>query len=84
MPEKTDQSASIAAQMDLNALLPGDKTFWRFSGSLTTPPCSEGVTWIVMKHPLTLSETQLKKFNNTMHHDNNRPAQPLNGRVVVE
>jgi len=84
MPEKTDQSTSIAAQMDLNALLPGDKTFWRFSGSLTTPPCSEGVTWIVMKHPLTLSETQLKKFTHTMHHDNNRPAQPLNGRVVVE
>jgi carbonic anhydrase len=37
MPEKADQTAKIT-QMDLNALLPADKTYWRFSGSLTTPP----------------------------------------------
>ena len=84
MPEKTEQGANITTQMDLNALLPADKTYWRFSGSLTTPPCSEGVIWIVLKHPMTLSNAQLKKFTHTMHHDNNRPAQPLNGRVVVE
>lgn len=84
MPEKTGQDVRITAQMDLNALLPTDKTYWRFSGSLTTPPCIEGVTWIVLKHPITLSEAQLKKFTQTMHHDNNRPTQPLNGRVIVE
>ncbi|WP_142978107.1 carbonic anhydrase family protein, partial [Klebsiella pneumoniae] len=59
MPEKAEQNAKISTQMDLNALLPADKTYWRFSGSLTTPPCSEGVTWIVLKHPLTLSAAQL-------------------------
>lgn len=84
MPEKADQTAKIVTQMDLNALLPADKTYWRFSGSLTTPPCSEGVTWIVLKHPLTLSSAQLAKFSHAMHHDNNRPVQPLNGRVVIE
>ena len=84
MPEKADQTAKIVTQMDLNALLPADKTYWRFSGSLTTPPCSEGVTWIVLKHPLTLSSAQLAKFSHAMHHDNNRPIQPLNGRVVIE
>lgn len=84
MPEKAEQNTKISTQMDLNALLPTDKTYWRFSGSLTTPPCSEGVTWIVLKHPLTLSAAQLEKFSHTMHHDNNRPVQPLNGRVVVE
>ncbi|AUZ63608.1 TPA: carbonic anhydrase family protein [Citrobacter amalonaticus] len=84
MPEQTGQDANVTSQMDLNALLPKNKRFWRFSGSLTTPPCSEGVTWIVMKHPLTLSAAQLEKFSHTMHHDNNRPPQPLNGRVVVE
>lgn len=68
----------------MNTLLPADKTYWRFSGSLTTPPCSEGVTWLVMKHPLTLSEAQLQQFKAVMHHDNNRPVQPLHGRVVVE
>lgn len=84
MPENSGQDTKITTQMDLNALLPADKTYWRFSGSLTTPPCSEGVTWIVLKHPLTLSAAQLEKFSHTMHHDNNRPTQPLNGRVVVE
>lgn len=84
MPEKAEQNINVTTQMDLNALLPVDKTYWRFSGSLTTPPCTEGVTWIILKHPMTLSETQLKKFTRTMHHDNNRPAQPLNGRVIVE
>lgn len=84
MPEKAEQNVKITTQMDLNALLPSDKAYWRFSGSLTTPPCSEGVTWIVLKHPMTLSEAQLKKFTQTMHHNNNRPVQPLNGRVIVE
>ncbi|MEB0952423.1 carbonic anhydrase [Citrobacter sedlakii] len=84
MPEKAAQDVKITTQMDLNALLPKEKSYWRFSGSLTTPPCSEGVTWIVLKHPLTLSAAQLEKFSHTMHHDNSRPAQPLNGRVVVE
>jgi carbonic anhydrase len=42
MPENAEQTAKIVTQMDLNALLPADKTYWRFSGSLTTPPCSEG------------------------------------------
>ena len=84
VPEKTEQEVSIPAQLDLNTLLPTDKHYWRFSGSLTTPPCSEGVTWIVLKQSMTLSDAQLKKFAQTMHHDNNRPTQPLNGRVVVE
>lgn len=41
MPEKAEQDVKITVQMDLNALLPKSKTYWRFSGSLTTPPCSE-------------------------------------------
>jgi carbonic anhydrase len=84
MPGQTGQNVSITSNLNLNKLLPTDKTFWRFSGSLTTPPCSEGVIWIVLKHPLTLSREQLEKFTHTMHHDNNRPVQSLHGRVVVE
>ncbi|MNC25836.1 Carbonic anhydrase precursor [compost metagenome] len=84
MPAQTDQSAALPTHLDINALLPADKTFWRFSGSLTTPPCSEGVTWMVMKHPLTLSAEQLTLFSHTLHHNNNRPVQSLHGRVVVE
>lgn len=84
MPQKVEQSTSLTTHLDLNKLLPHEKTYWRYSGSLTTPPCSEGVIWIVMQHPLTLSVAQLEKFTRTMHHDNNRPVQPLHGRTVVE
>lgn len=84
MPGQVDQNISIKPNLDMNQLLPKNKTYWRFSGSLTTPPCSEGVTWIVLKHPLTISAEQLEKFTHTMHHDNNRPVQSLHGRVVVE
>lgn len=84
MPQQAEKSAPLTTKIDMNTLLPTDKTYWRFSGSLTTPPCSEGVTWLVMKHPLTLSEAQLQQFKAVMHHDNNRPVQSLHGRVVVE
>jgi carbonic anhydrase len=84
MPAQAGQSATLATALDLNRLLPDNKTYWRFSGSLTTPPCSEGVTWIVLKHSLTLSADQLEKFSHTLHHANNRPVQSLHGRIVVE
>ena len=84
MPQQAEQNISIKQDLNLNKLLPKVKTYWRFSGSLTTPPCSEGVTWIVLKQPLTVSAEQLEKFTHTMHHDNNRPVQSLHGRVVVE
>ena len=79
-----EQNTALKPNLDINQLLPADKRYWRFSGSLTTPPCSEGVTWVVLKHPMTLSAAQLEMFTHTMHHDNNRPVQPLHGRVVVE
>ena len=84
MPEKAESENALTATPDINKLIPADKSSWRFSGSLTTPPCSEGVTWLVLKQPMTLSQAQLDKFAHTMHHDNNRPTQPLHGRVVVE
>jgi len=65
-------------------LTPKNSGYYRFSGSLTTPPCSEGVSWVVMKMPMTASKEQIEAFKNVMHHDNNRPLQALNGRMVVE
>jgi hypothetical protein len=56
---------------------------WRFAGSLTTPGCTEGVSWIVMKQPVLLSAAQLAAFKGA--YDNNaRPVQPLNGRPITE
>ncbi|MCT4702045.1 carbonic anhydrase family protein [Enterobacteriaceae bacterium H20N1] len=84
MPAKADESFGLRQKIDVNKLLPKELSHYRFSGSLTTPPCSEGVRWLVMKHPVMLSEQQLHQFTAVMHHDNNRPVQPLHGRVVVE
>ena len=56
--------------------------YYRYDGSLTTPPCSEDVTWIVLTTPIEMSEAQIAAFKAIIH-DNNRPVQPLNGRKLL-
>ena len=55
---------------------------YRYEGSLTTPPCSESVQWIVLTMPIEMSEAQISAFKAIIH-DNNRPVQPLNGRKLL-
>lgn len=69
---------------DINKLIPEDPHYYRFSGSLTTPPCTEGVKWFVMKQPLTISKEQVGQFSHCVHGHNNRPIQPYNAREVIE
>ncbi|PKE32422.1 carbonic anhydrase [Rahnella sp. AA] len=83
MPEKMGETALLKSNVALSGLLPKNLTHYRFSGSLTTPPCTEGVRWLVIKQPQTLSEQQLEKFQHVLHHANNRPVQSLHGRVIV-
>jgi carbonic anhydrase len=64
-------------------LLPQVKTTYRYSGSLTTPPCSEGVTWLLMTTPVQMSETQIATFAHIFEHGDARPVQPLNGRALA-
>jgi carbonic anhydrase len=68
--------------VNVDELLPTNRASFRYDGSLTTPPCSEGVRWIVMRTPIRLSADQIKAFTAIIH-DNNRPTQPLNGRPVL-
>ena len=63
-------------------LLPKNKDYYRFNGSLTTPPCTEGVRWFVFKEPVEMSKEQLKIFSKIMG-KNNRPTQPINARKVL-
>ena len=64
------------------ALLPASRAYFTYTGSLTTPPCSEGVRWIVLKSRSTLSKGQIARF--AAHYPNDaRPVQNLNGRVVL-
>ncbi|NPA60084.1 MAG: carbonic anhydrase family protein [Epsilonproteobacteria bacterium] len=68
----------------INDLLPKDKSYYRFSGSLTTPPCSEGVRWFVLKNYSHISASQTSEFLHMMHHENNRPIQAINARKVMK
>lgn len=62
-------------------LLPANRTYFTFNGSLTTPPCSESVRWFVLKNPVTMSKDQVAAFRK-IYPLNNRPIQPVNGRKI--
>jgi carbonic anhydrase len=82
MPRESGKTVELSgAALKLADLLPADRGYYSYTGSLTTPPCSEGVTWYVLKTPLTLSSQQLASFSKLYPH-NARPTQPLSGRVV--
>ncbi|HCJ7369192.1 TPA: carbonic anhydrase family protein [Enterobacter hormaechei subsp. xiangfangensis] len=84
IPAQENHVVPVEKRFDLAPLFPADRHYYRFSGSLTTPPCSEGLRWLVMKKPVTLSSKQLHIFQQALKHSNNRPIQPLNGRIIVE
>ena len=65
-------------------MLPESLDYYRFSGSLTTPPCTEGVRWLVLKQPVIASGEQIDELKRAVGHANNRPLQPLNARVVLQ
>ena len=71
-----------SVQIDATGLLPQDHGYYTFTGSLTTPPCTEGVTWFVLKTPQRISQSQADAFGKLYPRDA-RPVQPLNGREVL-
>lgn len=64
-------------------LLPTNRSYFTYAGSLTTPPCLENVQWIVMEQPIEASTNQIQKLRAAIGEDNVRPIQPLNGRRIV-
>ncbi|HEC1891967.1 TPA: carbonic anhydrase family protein [Campylobacter jejuni] len=67
--------------LDLKTLLPKNKSYFNFEGSLTTKPYTEGVEWIVMEHPLELSKAQILEFQKLLN-NNARALQALNNRII--
>lgn len=84
MPDKAGGKNALPKAYDVSAMLPSDRDYYRFNGSLTTPPCSEGVWWFVIKQPATASKAQIDKFTKVVGHPNNRPVQPVNARTVLK
>ena len=80
--EKGDEVAARAT-LDLNALLPAERGYYTYMGSLTTPPCSEGVLWMVMKQPVPISPEQVSIFAR-LYPMNARPIQSASGRLIKE
>jgi carbonic anhydrase len=82
LPKKKETETAVdAVKINVADLLPTNKAYYTFAGSLTTPPCSEGVTWFVLKNPTSISADESARFARS-YPMNARPVQPLNGREV--
>jgi carbonic anhydrase len=82
LPRKKNEEEVKSVEVNVSDLLPANKSaYYTFTGSLTTPPCSEGVTWFVLKSPMVISEQQVLRFAR-LYSMNARPTQPLNGREI--
>lgn len=80
-PEEGKELDLHRVKVDVTHLLPASRKYYIFSGSLTTPTCSEGVTWYVLQMPTPTSSAQISKFA-AIYPLNSRPVQPLNDRIV--
>ena len=69
---------------EVKAIMPENKDYYKFMGSLTTPPCSENVKWHVYKNAMTASKEQINAFFTTFSFPNNRPVQATNDRVIED
>jgi carbonic anhydrase len=81
IPKQKQHEDTFADNINVADLLPKDHSYYSFSGSLTTPPCTEGVSWFVLRHPNSVSPTQVKAFARR-YPMNARPVQPVNGREI--
>jgi carbonic anhydrase len=83
LPLERNDELPASAPIDLSQLLPDDRRYYTYMGSLTTPPCSEGVLWMVLKQPATLSPEQIGLFAR-LYPMNARPLQQTSGRMIKE
>lgn len=84
LPEKVGMEVTKDVSCNINELIPVDKSYYKYPGSLTTPPCTENVEWFVLKTPVKGSAEQIKLLSEVMPLENARPLQPLNGRLIKD
>jgi carbonic anhydrase len=83
LPLEKHEAVRADTPLDPAQLLPDDRRYYTYMGSLTTPPCSEGVLWMVMQHPVPLSPEQLSIFAR-LYPMNARPIQQADGRLIKQ
>lgn len=83
LPLEQGRANAARVPLDLNALLPHDRRYLMYMGSLSTPPCTEGVLRVVMRHPVSASAEQIALFSR-LYPMNARPLQPLAGRRILQ
>ncbi len=83
LPTEENKPKAIVAPIDPKAMIPAIQATYRYDGSLTTPPCSEGVDWNVMAQPITMSKAQIAAITAKFHEPNNRPVQKLGSRELL-
>lgn len=82
MPKVAGKTEKISDMVNPGGLLPADRGYWTYTGSLTTPPCTEGVRWFVFQQVMSLSRFQLQTFEG-LFPMNTRPLQELHGRKIL-
>ncbi|MEO8059114.1 MAG: carbonic anhydrase family protein [Burkholderiales bacterium] len=83
LPLEKGEEVAARLPLDMSALLPGERSYFTYMGSLTTPPCNEGVLWMVMKNPVQVSAEQIDIFSR-LYPMNARPIQSASGRLIKE
>ena len=83
LPKEKGKELATNTKLNINDLLPTSRLYYTYTGSLTAPPCSQGLNWIVMKERIKISAAQVAKFK-AIYSNNSRPTQPLNNRLVYE
>jgi carbonic anhydrase len=76
-----EETTQVSSSINLDDLLTNTRQYFTYTGSLTTPPCSEGVTWIILKRRAPISSVQYEEFRKILG-NNFRPIQDINNRVV--
>jgi carbonic anhydrase len=83
LPLEKNEEVAARTALDINEILPSDRRYYTYMGSLTTPPCSEGVQWVVMRQPVALSPEQIDLFAR-IYPMNARPLQQAAGRRIMQ
>ena len=82
MPDEVGKEIHPRQKLEMTKLIPGYGTVYHYQGSLTTPPCTEGVEWFILAQPMTMSKDQIAYFRR-IHPGNNRPLQDHVEKVDV-